>query len=57
MKLRYRSEPTAARVEPFEDGFVLELDEPSYAVAAGQVAALYDRDAIVGAGVIEVATP
>ena len=57
VKLRHRSEPTAARVEPFEDGFVLELDEPAYAVSAGQVAALYDRDAIVGAGVIEAAMP
>ena len=52
-KLRYRSEPVGARVEETVDGFVLHLDEPAYAVAPGQTAALYDDDAIVGAGVIE----
>ena len=33
-------------------GFALLLDEPAHAVATGQIAALYDRDAVVGAGVI-----
>ena len=54
-KLRYRSKPVGARVEQTADGFVLHLDEPAYAVAPGQTAALYDGDAIVGAGVIEAA--
>ncbi len=54
-KLRYRSEPIGARVAPTIDGFVLQLDEPAYAVAPGQTAALYDGDAIVGAGVIDAA--
>jgi tRNA-uridine 2-sulfurtransferase len=52
-KLRYRSDPVRARVEETAGGFVLHLDEPAYAVAPGQTAALYDGDAIVGAGVIE----
>ena len=52
-KLRYRSDPVGARVEETADGFVLHLDERAYAVAPGQTAALYDEDAIVGAGVIE----
>jgi tRNA-specific 2-thiouridylase len=56
-KLRHRSEPVPARVVRTEDGFVLELDQPAYAVAPGQVAALYDDDAIVGAGVIASADP
>jgi tRNA-uridine 2-sulfurtransferase len=51
-KLRYRSSPVAAAVEPIEGGFALELDEPAEAVAPGQVAVLYDGDAVVGAGVI-----
>jgi len=51
-KLRYRSAPVPARVEPADGGFALELEEPAYAVATGQVAALYDGDAVVGAGVI-----
>jgi tRNA-specific 2-thiouridylase len=51
-KLRYRSGPVLATVEPVEGGFELELDEPVEAVAPGQVAVLYDDDAVVGAGVI-----
>ena len=52
-KLRYRSDPVAARVEETADGFVLHLAQPAYAIAPGQTAVLYDGDAIVGAGVIE----
>ena len=54
-KLRYRSEPVLARVEPTKDGFRLELDEPSYGVASGQAAVLYHGDAVVGAGTIRTA--
>jgi tRNA-uridine 2-sulfurtransferase len=56
-KLRYRSDAVPARVEPTGAGFRLELDEPSYGVAPGQGAVLYDRDGIVvGAGTIRTAT-
>ena len=41
-----------ARVEPTARGFRLELDEPAYGVAAGQAAVLYDRDTVVGYGLI-----
>jgi tRNA-uridine 2-sulfurtransferase len=51
-KLRYRSEPVGAKVEPTAGGFRLRLDEPSYGVAPGQAAVLYDEDVVVGAGVI-----
>lgn len=51
-KLRYRSAPIAARVRASNGGFALELEEPAHAVASGQVAALYDGDAVVGAGVV-----
>ena len=54
-KLRYRSEPVPARIEATPEGFTLQLDRPMHGVAAGQVAALYDGDAIVGAGVIVAA--
>jgi tRNA-specific 2-thiouridylase len=54
-KLRYRSRPVTAAVRPSAAGFELELDEPVDAVAPGQVAVLYDDDAVVGAGVIESA--
>lgn len=51
-KLRHRSPPVRARVGPANGGFSLDLEEPAYAVARGQVAALYDGDAVVGAGVV-----
>lgn len=51
-KLRYRSPPVPARVTAANGGFSLLLEEPAHAVATGQVAALYDGDAVVGAGVI-----
>jgi tRNA-specific 2-thiouridylase len=54
-KLRYRSEAVPARVEATARGFRLELDEPSYGVAPGQAAVLYDGDAVVGAGTIRSA--
>ena len=52
VKLRYRSPAVPARVEPTARGFRLELDEPAYGVAAGQAAVLYDRDTVVGYGLI-----
>jgi tRNA-specific 2-thiouridylase len=52
-KLRYRSPAVSAVVEPTPTGFTLTLAEPAYGVAAGQIAALYDRaGAVVGSGVI-----
>jgi tRNA-specific 2-thiouridylase len=51
-KLRYRSDAVAARVSAANGGFALALEEEVHAVAPGQVAALYDEDAVVGAGVI-----
>lgn len=54
-KLRYRSAAVAATVEPTAGGFTLLLDEPQEAVAPGQVAVLYEDDAVVGAGVIAAA--
>jgi tRNA-specific 2-thiouridylase len=52
VKLRHRAAPVPARVTASNGGFALELEEPAHAVATGQVAALYDGDAVVGAGVI-----
>jgi tRNA-specific 2-thiouridylase len=51
-KLRYRSSPVPARVFASNGGFTLELEEPAQAPARGQVAVLYDDDAVVGAGVV-----
>jgi tRNA-specific 2-thiouridylase len=51
-RLRYRSPATSARVSATARGFRLELDDPAYGVATGQVAVLYEDDAVVGAGTI-----
>jgi tRNA-specific 2-thiouridylase len=51
-KLRYRSPAVPARVERTDGGFRLELESSAYAVATGQAAVLYDRGAVVGAGLI-----
>jgi tRNA-specific 2-thiouridylase len=51
-KLRYRSIPVPSRVEATRSGFRLDLDVPSYGVAPGQAAVLYDGDVVVGAGKI-----
>ncbi len=51
-KLRYRSPALPARVTPRPGGFRLELDEPAFGVATGQVVALYDDEAVVGSGVV-----
>ncbi len=54
-KLRYRSAPVHARVLPGSDGFRLELEQPAYGVAPGQLAVLYDGGAVVGYGVVSAA--
>jgi len=55
-KLRYRSHAVRTRVEPTAAGFRLELEEPTYGVAPGQGAVLYDSDGVViGAGTIRTA--
>lgn len=52
VKLRYRSAPIRSSVAATEVGFSLTLHAPAYGVARGQVAVVYDDDAVVGAGVI-----
>ena len=52
VKVRYRSAAVPATVTETAEGFVVELGEPAHGVARGQVAVVYDDDAVVGAGVI-----
>jgi tRNA-uridine 2-sulfurtransferase len=54
-KLRYRSPVVGASVTRTPRGFELALDEPSYGVARGQAAVLYEGDAVVGCGVVSSA--
>jgi tRNA-specific 2-thiouridylase len=55
-KLRYRSPAVEADVEPTGHGFLLELGQPVFGVAAGQAAVLYEEGAVVGSGVITSAS-
>jgi len=55
-KLRYRSPALPARATETATGFTLELARPAYGVAPGQIAVLYDDDAVVGCGVVSSAT-
>lgn len=54
-KLRYRSPAAPASVAADGRGFRLDLDAPTYGVAVGQAAVLYEDDAVVGAGTISSA--
>ena len=54
-KVRYRSPALPAEVTATADGFTLELARPAYGVAPGQIAVLYDDDAVVGCGVVSAA--
>jgi len=55
-KLRYRSPAVPARVTPTASGFALDLAQPAYGVAPGQIAVLYDDGAVVGCGVVSSAS-
>ena len=52
VKLRYQSAAVPASIHEAEGGFTLRLGEPAFGIARGQVAVVYDEDAVVGAGVI-----
>ena len=52
VKVRYRSAAVRSTVTRTDEGFMLVLGEPAFGVARGQVAVVYDDDAVVGAGVI-----
>lgn len=52
IKIRYRSEPTKARLEVRDDGIVAHLSEPVFGVAKGQALVVYDGDCVLGGGVI-----
>ena len=55
-KLRYRSAALPASVTASADGYTLELAQPAYGVAPGQMAVLYDDGVVVGCGVVSSAS-
>lgn len=54
VKLRYRSYQVSCEVKIYreDDTATIELDEPVYGVASGQIAVFYDNDKIIGSGQI-----
>jgi tRNA-specific 2-thiouridylase len=54
VKIRYRSEPVEAVVEPLPEGrFRVDFGEPCYGVAPGQAAVCYQGDRVLGGGWID----
>ncbi len=53
VKIRYRHEPAAARVEHSPVGITIKFDEPQRAITPGQFAVLYQDDELIGGGEIE----
>jgi len=52
VKIRYRSSPVSATLQPVPGGFAAQLDEPVFGAAPGQTAVVYDGDVVVGAGTL-----
>lgn len=51
VKIRYRSQPVAATVEPLaEERFRVVFDDPCHGVAPGQAAVCYEGDRLLGGG-------
>ena len=54
VKIRYRSHPAAATVEPLAaDRFRVRFETPSHGVAPGQAAVCFSGDRLLGGGWIE----
>ena len=51
-KLRYTTKLAGALLVPTEYGCELRFDQPQRAVTAGQTAAFYDGDCVIGGGTI-----
>ena len=51
-RIRYRQPLQKAKLHQFESGLYLVFEEPLSAITAGQFAAWYDNDELVGSGVI-----
>jgi tRNA-specific 2-thiouridylase len=52
VKVRYRSSPVAARLEPGATGWEVRFATPQFGVAPGQSAVFYDGDEVLGGGII-----
>jgi len=55
VKLRYRSNTTACRVNIENDKAYIYLEEPAFGVASGQLAVFYDENRVIGSAFIQSA--
>jgi tRNA-specific 2-thiouridylase len=53
VRIRYRQPLQGAELICHEEGLYIHFDEPQRGIAAGQFAAWYDGEVLVGSGVIE----
>ena len=52
VQIRYRSRPVPCRVRRDGSRWRVETERPLYAVTPGQAGVIYDRDELLGGGVI-----
>ncbi len=55
-QFRYRSEPSECRIHLEENGVLVEFLEPREGLTPGQSVVFYDKDVVIGGGVIEYAS-
>lgn len=53
LKIRYNHKESSAQVWPFKDKLKARFIRPQFAITPGQSAVFYDRDNILGGGIIE----
>ena len=54
VKIRYNHKEAQAEIIPFKKGFKVIFERPQPAITPGQSAVFYDKDTIIGGGIIEI---
>jgi tRNA-specific 2-thiouridylase len=54
VKIRYNHKETEAQILPFKKGLKVIFDKSQSAVTPGQSAVFYDKDRVIGGGIIEI---
>jgi tRNA-specific 2-thiouridylase len=52
-KIRYSAKETPAILSPYKNGVVVKFDSPQRAITKGQSVVFYDKDIVVGGGIIK----
>lgn len=53
VKIRYNHKKTKAQIVPFKKGLKISFKKPQPAITPGQSAVFYDKDIVIGGGIIE----